>query len=122
MSIEEIAAFLEQKKEELKKDRSLEYLLELQSDLTIVKSELIKMHELPLEEVNSQFLKVANNLFALLVTIVHTKKFHLLEEITANINSKPPALRKELENQLKDQLNEALEFQNFIEVLLLKNQ
>jgi len=122
MSIEEIAAFLEQKKEELKKDRSLEYLLELQSDLTIVKSELIKMHELPLEEVNSQFLKVTNNLFALLVTIVHTKKFHLLEEITANINSKPPALRKKLENQLKDQLNEALEFQNFIEGLLLENQ
>ncbi len=122
MSIEEIAAFLEQRKEELKKDRSLEYLLELQSDLSIVKSELIKIHELPLETEKNQFLKVANNLFTLLVTIVHTKKFHLIEEITANINSKPPALRKKLENQLKDQLDEALEFQNFIEALLLKNQ
>jgi hypothetical protein len=122
MSIEEIAAFLEQRKEELKKDRSLEYLLELQSDLSIVKSELIKIHELPLETEKNQFLKVANNLFTLLVTIVHTKKLHLIEEITANINSKPPALRKKLENQLKDQLDEALEFQNFIEALLLKNQ
>lgn len=122
MKIEEITTFLQSKKQELENENSLEYLLELQSDFIIIRSELLKLQELNLNEKKTNSITFANNLTISLTAIVNKKIISCLEEKTKNIPNEPTSLKDELKMQLKDQLTEALEFQSFIEELLINNK
>lgn len=122
MKIEEITTFLQSKKQELENENSLEYLLELQSDFIIIRSELLKLQELNLNEKKTNSITFANKLTISLTAVVNKKIISCLEEKTKNIPNEPTSLKDELKMQLKDQLTEALEFQNFIEELLINNK
>jgi|GEM_PF-2336734 len=122
MKIEEITTFLQSKKQELENENSLEYLLELQSDFIIIRSELLKLQEFNLTEKKTNYITFANNLTISLTAVVNKKIISCLEEKTKNIKDEPTSLKDELKMQLKDQLTEALEFQNFIEELLINNK
>ena len=122
MKIEEITTFLQSKKKELENENSLEYLLELQSDFIIIRSELLKLQEFNLNEKKTSSITFANNLTISLTAVVNKKIISCLEEKTKNIKDESTSLKDELKMQLKDQLTEALEFQNFIEELLINNK
>ena len=122
MKIEEITTFLQSKKQELENENSLEYLLELQSDFIIIRAELLKLQEFNLTEKKTNSITFANNLTISLTAVVNKKIISCLEEKTKNIKDEPTSLKDELKMQLKDQLTEALEFQNFIEELLINNK
>lgn len=122
MKIENIITFLESKKEELKNDTSLEYLLELETDFIIIRSELLKLQELHSTEATTDSIAFANNLTISLNDMVHKEIICCLEEELKNINSESKPLKKEMKTRLKDQLTEALELRVFMEKLLISNK